>query len=139
MSLVPTASSPRLGSEKWGIGPTAVVLKQTGPTTIGILASHTWSVAGDPDRLPVSSTFLQPFLSYSIGMGQTLGLNSESTYDWTANQWTVPINATYTKVFHVGMQAMSFIIGGRAYVARPEGGPDLGARAGLTFLFPTEP
>jgi hypothetical protein len=51
----------------------------------------------------------------------------------------VPINATYTRVFHVGMQAMSFVIGGRAYVARPERGLDWGARAGLTFLFPASP
>ena len=31
--LAPTATDEFLGSEKWGIGPTAVVLKQSGPTT----------------------------------------------------------------------------------------------------------
>jgi len=49
--LLPTATDSRLGSEKWGLGPTVVALKQAGPWTIGGLANHIWSVAGD-DTLP---------------------------------------------------------------------------------------
>ena len=44
--LLPTATEDVLGTEKWGIGPTGVALKQTGPWTVGILAGHIWSVAG---------------------------------------------------------------------------------------------
>jgi len=38
--LLPTATDEVLGAEKWGIGPTAVVLKQQGPWTYGALANH---------------------------------------------------------------------------------------------------
>ena len=63
--LLPTATDDVLGSGKFGLGPTAVLLKQEGPWTFGFLANHIWSVAGDSDRADVSSTFLQPFLAYT--------------------------------------------------------------------------
>jgi hypothetical protein len=135
--LLPTATDDRLGAEKWGAGPTAVALVQRGPWTVGALANHIWSFAGDEDRADVSQTFLQPFVSYALGGGQTLSLNLESSYDWNADQWTVPLNAGYSKVFSVGGQLMSWQIGARAYLEAPDGGPDWGVRSTLTLLFPS--
>jgi hypothetical protein len=43
----PTATDDLLGEEKWGAGPTAVVLKQEGPWTYGALVNHIWSFAGE--------------------------------------------------------------------------------------------
>jgi hypothetical protein len=63
--LLPTATDPLLGGEKWGAGPTVVALKQDGPWTYGMLANHIWSFAGDHSRDDVSSSFLQPFVSYT--------------------------------------------------------------------------
>ena len=63
--LYPTATDSALGSEKFGLGPTAVVLKQEHGWTYGMLANHIWSVAGNGSRDNVSSTFLQPFLTYT--------------------------------------------------------------------------
>jgi hypothetical protein len=34
------------------------VLRQSGPWTVGGLANHIWSVAGDEDRADVNATFL---------------------------------------------------------------------------------
>ena len=134
--LLPTATDERLGTEKWGAGPTAVALLQEGPWTVGTLANHIWSYAGDDDRQDVSQTFIQPFVAYALGDGQTIGLNSESTYNWEAEEWTVPVNLQYTKVFTIGQQPMSFQFGGRYYPEKPEDGPDWGLRATITFLFP---
>ncbi len=134
--LLPTATDERLGAEKWGAGPTAVALLQTGPWTVGTLANHIWSYAGDDDRADVSQTFIQPFVAYALGDGQTIALNSESTYNWEAEEWTVPVNLQYTKVFTVGRQPMSFQFGGRYYPERPDDGPDWGLRATITLLFP---
>jgi hypothetical protein len=136
--LFPTATDERLGSEKWGAGPTAVVLLQTGPWTLGVLANHVWSFAGDDDRADVSRSFIQPFVTYGLGDGQTISLNSESSYDWESEQWTVPINLAYTKVFSIGTQPMSIQFGGRYYPEKPEDGPDWGIRAAITFLFPAK-
>jgi len=88
--LLPSGTDPLLGTEKWGAGPTAVVLTQQCGWTIGILANHIWSYAGDADRADVNSTFLQPFIAYTTKDAWTYTLNSESTYDWVADQWSVP-------------------------------------------------
>lgn len=48
--LLLAATDDALGSEKFGIGPTGVALKQKGSWTYGLLANHIWSVAGDDDR-----------------------------------------------------------------------------------------
>ena len=49
--LVPIATDTYLGTGKFGIGPTAVVLKQVNGFTYGALANQIWSVAGQGDRL----------------------------------------------------------------------------------------
>jgi hypothetical protein len=135
--LLPTASEDVLGSEKWGIGPTAVGLRQIGPWTYGMLVNHVWSVAGDDDRVDVSSTFLQPFLSYITKTKTTITLNSESTYDWENSKWSVPVNLVVSQLFEIGKQPIQFGVGARYWVDTPEAGPEgWGARAVLTFLFP---
>lgn len=135
--LIPTATSDRLGGEKWGAGPTFVGLKQDGPWTYGVLANHVWSFAGNDDRGDISSTFLQPFLSYTTPDAWTFALNTESTYDWKAREWSVPINFTVSKLVTIDKQPISLTAGLRYWAAAPDKGPEgLGFRLGLTFLFP---
>jgi hypothetical protein len=134
--LIPTASDDVLGAGQFGVGPTAVVLKQMGPWSVGALVNHIWSVAGDDDREDVNATFLQPFVTRALGQGRTITLNTETTYDWISEEWTAPINLSYSQVFAVGGQHMSFLVGGRYYVDGPEGAPQWGLRAALTLLFP---
>ena len=62
VALLPTASEDFLGTEKFGLGPTAVVLKQEGPWTVGALANHIWSVAGEDDRADVNASYFEPWL-----------------------------------------------------------------------------
>jgi len=90
--LLPTATKGVLGAEKWGLGPTVVALNQPGPWTFGMLANHIWGAGGDDSRENVSATFLQPFLSYTTKTHTTFSMNTESTYDWKATQWSVPLN-----------------------------------------------
>ncbi|OCP38769.1 hypothetical protein [Ensifer sp. LC163] len=135
--LIPTATDDLLGSEKWGIGPTVVVLKQEGEWTYGALANHIWSFAGSDERNDISSTFLQPFLSYTTKDAWTFSLNTESTYDWKADEWTVPINVNVSKLFTIDKQPISLGAGVRYWAAAPDNGPEgLGVRLTLTFLFP---
>ncbi len=135
--LVPTASDSLLGAKKWGLGPTAVVLKQNGPWTYGALANHIWSVAGESKRQDINSTFLQPFLSYTTRGAVTFSLNTETTYDWKSEQWAVPVNVTTTKVMRLGNQLVSVGGGVRYWAESTNGGPEgLGARLLITLLFP---
>ncbi|SIT53335.1 conserved exported hypothetical protein [Mesorhizobium prunaredense] len=133
--LIPTATDDLLGSEKWGAGPTAVVLKQIGPWTVGMLANHIWSFAGD--GADVNSTFLQPFVSYTTKDAWTFSLNTESTYNWEARQWSVPINFQVAKLIRIDKQPISLFAGVRYWAESPDSGPDgFGVRTGITLLFP---
>lgn len=134
--LIPTASEDALGTGKVAAGPTAVVLKQENGWTYGALANHLWSFAGDDDRTYVNSTFLQPFFAYTTKTHTTFTVNTESTYDWNGDDWTVPINIIASQVLKVGGLPISLGIGYREYVEVPDGGPDWGLRFVLTFLFP---
>lgn len=135
--LFPTATDPLLGGEKWGVGPTAVALKQSGGWTVGMLANHIWSVAGDGGRADISTTFMQPFVSYTTPDAWTFGLNTESTYNWTTDEWAVPLNASIAKLVVIDKQPISIGAGVRYWAESPANGPDgLGFRTVVTFLFP---
>lgn len=111
--LLPTATAEVLGAEKWGLGPTGVVLKQTGPWTFGLLANHLWSLAGAHDRDAVNATYLQPFLSYTTHTHTTLGVNSESTYDWERDEWSVAVIPQVGQLFKLGPQVMQLALGAK--------------------------
>lgn len=135
--LLPTATEDVLGSEKWGIGPTGVALKQTGPWTFGALANHIWSVAGDDDRPYVNATYLQPFLAYNTKTATTFAVNTESTYDWRTRQWSIPLNFMVAQVFKLGPQLLQLQAAARYWATAPDNGPDgWGWRVQLTLLFP---
>jgi len=135
--LLPTASDDLLGGGKWGIGPTAVALKQEKGWTYGALANHVWSVAGDDDRADISSTFLQPFLAYTTPRHTTYTINTESTYNWEIEEWSVPINLMATQLFKIGKQPMSLQLGARYWADSPESGPEgWGVRLTYTLVFP---
>ncbi len=135
--LIPTATNDFLGTEKFGIGPSVVVLKQQGRWTYGALWNHIWSVAGADDRADVNSTFFQPFVSYTTKTAWTFSLNMESSYDWEGEQWGIPIHIGVSKLVKLGRQPVS--IGGnlRCWATSPPNGPQgCGFRFIVTPLFP---
>jgi hypothetical protein len=135
--LIPTGTDELLGTEKFGIGPTLVALTQQGPWTVGLLANHIESVAGDDDRADVSSTFLQPFLAYNTSDAWTFTLQTESSYDWEGEQWSVPVNAIASKLLNIEGQMVSLGAGVRYWAESPDTGPEgFGARFIVTLLFP---
>jgi len=135
--LLPTGASD-LSTEKWGIGPTAVALKQQSGWTYGALANHVWSVAGDDDRRDISATFLQPFLSFTTPTFTSFTVNSESLYDWESDAWSVPVNLIVSQLVKLGGQPLSLALGARYWVESPDGvGPEgWGYRFTMNFLFP---
>jgi hypothetical protein len=133
---LPTGTDALLSSGRWGAGPTGVVLKQTGPLTVGALANHIWSFTDSDRTQEVSTTFMQPFVAYSQ-MGWTFTLLTETSYNWTADEWTVPIIAAVSKLSSIGNQPVSYQLGGRYWAVSPDAGPkDFGFRFSMIFLFP---
>jgi hypothetical protein len=135
--LFPTASDELLGNEKWCLGPTGVVLKQQGQWTYGMLAQHLWDYAGASDRTYVSSTLLQPFLSFTTKTATTFSLQTESTYNWNTEKWSVPISLSVSQILKIGPQLIQLKLGTRYWADAPETGPEgWGVKAGVVFLFP---
>jgi len=122
--LLPTATDSLLGAKKWGAGPTAVALTMRGPWTVGLLANHIWSFAGDSDRQDISNTFLQPFASYTWPSAWTVSVQSETTYNWEIEKWSIPINVTVSKLVRWGKLPVSLQAGVGYWVESPEAGPE---------------
>jgi hypothetical protein len=138
VSLLPTATNDLLGAEKWGLGPTAIALKQQGPWTHGGLVNHIVSVGGDGDRADVSATFIQPFISYvTESKKTTFSLTSEASYDWESEQWSVPLNFEVKQLVMIGKAPIQIGVGPRYWVDSPDNGPQgWGVRISATLIFP---
>jgi len=135
----PTATDSALGLGKWGAGPTFVVLRQEYGFTYGLLANQIWSAGGQQGRPNFSSMYLQPFLIYTTTSNTSFSVDSESSHDWYANQWIVPINLQLRQLLRIGKQPVQFNVGYRYYVDRPTGDANWGLRFIVTLLFPKKP
>ena len=138
--LLPTAAEPSLGGGKWGIGPTALALKQDGGWTYGALASQTWSIAGDVSREDVNRLFLQPFVGYTTPEGWNYTTWTETTYDWkrvSGDRNATQLYITAAKVVKIGKQRVQFEAGPNYWVADTDVSPKgWGWRANFVLLFP---
>ena len=134
---LPTSSDDTLGPSQFGAGLTAVALVQKNGWTYGMLANHIWSIGKEDEYGKSSNTFLQPFVSYSTPRGTSVGLNTESTYNWVSEEWSVPFNLSVSQIVKISGRPVQLSAGVRYWADTPPGGPDgWGARLGITFLFP---
>ena len=133
---LPTATNG-ISPNQWGLGLTALVLKQSNGWTFGALANHIWSVSNNDKFGETSNTFLQPFLAYATKKAVSYSLNTEATYDWVSEQWSVPINLMVGKIVKFDNQPVQINGGVRYWADSPEGGPQgWGGRVMLIYMFP---
>lgn len=133
--LLPTASDDFLGADQFGIGPTAVALKQAGSLTIGFLINHVWSISGNEDRSDVNNTFLQPFFAKNFNGGYALTVQTELNQNWEAESSSGFAHLIGSKVIKIGNQLTQIAMGPRV----PYGNgntAEWGLRAQLVLLFP---
>ncbi len=129
---LPTATDPLLGTNKWGAGPSAVALVQKGSWTVGLLANQMWTFDGND----INKSFIQPWVTYELQDGWSVSATSQTSYDWTARQWTVPLNVGVAKLVSFGQQPVQFQFGGIYMLSAPDGAPRWGLQTTVTFLFP---
>lgn len=133
--ILPIATNKMLGGGKFCIGPSVVALKQTNGWTVGGLANHVFSVAGNADRKDISATFLNPFVAYNWKSGAGLTLNAEYTHDWENEVDVFILQPIASAVTKFGTQIVSFGVGPRFHFA-PNGHADYGIRAAISLVFP---
>jgi len=122
--LLPTATDNLLGGKKWGAGPTGLVMTKSGHWTMGCLFNHVWSYAGDSDRASISNTLAQPFVTYTWQSAWTVSVQSETTYNWKSEDWTVPINVAASKLVFLGQLPVSLQAGVGYFLESPDAGAE---------------
>ena len=157
--LYPTGSDNRISANQWAAGPTLVVLRQAGPWTAGILANHLQGFGGighngqggqailafedfttttqGAKSTRVSTTYLQPFASYTFATRTTISTSAEAAYDWTGRRWVVPVVAGVSQVLKLGGQPFSLGLAGKYTAVQPSGAAAWGICLTFTLLFPT--
>ena len=135
--LLPTASEKRLGADQYGLGPTVVIAKQAKGWTYGALANHIWAVEKERAATGINNTFLQPFINYTTPNSVTWSFNTESNYDWNSNDYSIPINLSFSKLMVIEKQPLSMGAGLRYWIHDHENSAkDLGVRLTASFIFP---
>jgi hypothetical protein len=137
-----TASEDKFGQGKWGLGPTAVVLKITGPWVLGALANNVWSVAGDKNRQNVNQMLIQPFINYNLPSqpGGYFTFSPIITADWEADSgqtWTVPLGLGIGQIMRWGKLPVNIQTSAYYNVAHPDLAADWQIRFQVAVLLPT--
>lgn len=137
-----TATDDRLGQGKWGLGPTAVALKISGPWVVGGLINNIWSVAGDDGRANVNQMLIQPFVNYNFPQhpGRYLTFSPIITANWEAdsdNTWTLPLGLGIGQVTKFGRLPVNLQASAYYNIDKPDVvGADWQLRLQMALLFP---
>ncbi len=112
---------------------------------VAVLEKASWRLSGKggaAEVLGLERTTLRAIMK-KLGIKRsnkthtTIGLNTESTYDWKGNQWQVPLNFQVGQLLKIGPQIMQLAVGARYWAESPDNGPEgWGFRLQLTLLFP---
>lgn len=136
--LFPTATHRALGVDKWGIGPSVVILRVDSSWVYGALINNIWSFAGSGNT-SVNLMTLQPFVNYNFPGGIYLTSSPIITSNWNAysdERWTVPVGGGVGKIFKVGRQPVNAQVQGFYNIVKPTFATLWSLRLQLQLLFP---
>jgi hypothetical protein len=98
--IFPTATHDFLGTEKWSVGPTGLVVWNSDKWKLGVLAQQWWSFAGKDDRPNVSKANIQYLYYYNLPHLWQIGAGPNILINWEAgsgNKYTVPVGLGVSK------------------------------------------
>jgi hypothetical protein len=135
--LITSATDKLLGTEKFGIGPSVLIMHQSKGLSLGFIANQIWSVAGSEDRADFNNFYTQIFMSYSYKSGASLGINTEITQNWERNTTMISLNPSIGAITKLGTQVVQFSVQPLIPIVGPDQSkPDWGLRAVVAFVFP---
>ena len=140
IAQVPTATQLELGSDRWGVGPTFVVLRlvKGDPWVYGVLVNNIWSVSNGQGG-SYNNFLLQAFLNYNFPSSTYLTTSPIMTANWQAkgkDVWTVPLGGGIGHIFHLGKLPLNTQIAAYYNVVTPQFGPNWQIRAQVQAMFP---
>jgi hypothetical protein len=138
------ATNDSVGSEKWSLGPSLVLISIKGPWVIGSVFSNVWSFAGgsgDPlvEQPDVNFFTWQYFINFNFPGGSYVTTAPIITANWEADsgdKWTIPFGGGIGQVFKLGQQPINMSLQAYYNVKKPEFGGSWQLRFQWQFLFP---
>jgi len=137
-SSVTDRASRQLGSGKFSIGPSFMIVTQPKPWVLGLNIKQIWSVMGSQSRLDVSQMQLKPFVNYNLSNGWYLASNMDTVVNWNNHnspRWTVPVGGGVGKIFTVGNNAINIRAESYYNPIKSTQTPDWSANLNVQFLF----
>jgi hypothetical protein len=138
---IPTHTSPILGNDNLGLGPSGVLLRleKGNPWVFGALVNTVWSLGTNATAPAYSNGLMQPFLNYNFEGGLYLTSSPVVTMNWLAaanQQLTLPLGGGVGKIFHLGKLPVNAQLGAYYNVVRPDYAAEWQLRAQIQFMFP---
>jgi hypothetical protein len=113
--LIPTSTSKELGSQQWGMGPSAVLGYKSKDMVAGVFPQYFFKIANRGDQRnrtkDLSRMNLLYFAYWNLPNAWQIGINPVITYDNKAssgNRWNVPLGIGFTKTTKVGNMPVKF-------------------------------
>jgi hypothetical protein len=136
---LPTATDDLVGLDKFGVGPTGVVLAIRKPWLFGALVNNVTSVAGASDRPDENQMLVQPFVNYNMAGGWYFVTSPIVTANWKVDngqRWTVPLGGGLGRIFRVGKQPLNAYLQAFYNVEHPDRIARWSLRVQTQLLFP---
>ncbi len=136
---IPTGTKPRLTTDKWTAGPSALLLRSDRPFLYGLLAANTWSFAGNDARQDVNAFRLQTFVFWNFPKGWFLVNNSRIAANWNADagqRWLVPIGAGIGRLVLKDLFPSNIRVEAYYRVVRPQNAASWAVRFRVALVLP---
>jgi hypothetical protein len=136
-AIIPTASDPALGTEKWSLGPAYVAITKIGEVQAGFLGQWLFSVAGESDRDDLNSLTIQPFASYGLKNNWSISTSFMAfNYNVETSKWaSLPLGFRVEKLINLGKLPARFFVEAEYNFADSGVAPDTTIRVALIPLF----
>ncbi|ADE55703.1 hypothetical protein [Coraliomargarita akajimensis] len=119
----PTASDDALGQGKYQAGPAGMYFYLGEDWTLGLLAQHWNSFAGDGDREPTAQTDIQYVARYKLPGAMSIGMGPSIKINWQADsndRLTLPIGLGITKTVRWGKTPIKLRIEPQYSIIKPD-------------------
>ncbi len=109
-AILPSATDPALGTQKWSAGPAFGGLVSSGKFLGGGIILTNFSFAGNSERADVKAMTIQPIGSYGLSNGWSVELSEMNFgYDFNSKSWTsIPLGVRLGLLKIIGKQPVRF-------------------------------
>jgi hypothetical protein len=134
---IPIASDNRLGSGKWSLGPSAVLVWQPKKWTIDAIFRQLWSVGGNDERPDINQFYIQPLVAYNLNNGWAVATMPVITANWDyidSEKWLVPVGAGINKLFKLNKTPILLMCHYYYHAVKPNFAPSSELRVQLSII-----